>query len=400
MSVLWLLRFVPYPPRHGGNFIYSSHLIDHLAEFTPVSVLCYEDPLDDLPSRPGVSWTRLPRRAPPRWTTVLSTTRPSVAEQFRQPAFAEAMLRLAENADAVIVDHLGVAWCTEILRRHFANRSPGDRPLLLFIPHDHNKSVRPKTARQIRNPLMRAVVTWDAAKATRLEKEAVELSDGVIVLTDVDADLFRIDHPKTPYVTVPPGYDGRVVARRCIDATVPERICVLGGRGPFVKQIVLQQCLDALQRQGAPAEHVDVVGHMEDDQRAKLQARYPGLNFLGFVEDIDAYLATVRIGILPDAVGGGFKLRALTYAFNRVPMLAVKGALAGTGLRPGETYIETDALDGLVTSARALVGNFAELNRIQENAFRYCENRFDWRRCAGDLNDFIIRLRADARVAA
>ncbi len=398
MSVLWLARFVPYPPRHGGDFTYSSHLIDHLAEFTPVHVLCYEDPLDNLPSRPGVSWTRVPRRSMPRWRTVLSTDRPSVAQRFRQPAFSEAMLRLAEDADTIIVDHLGIAWCTEVLRRHFADRKAGERPSLLFIPLDHNKTVRPRTARQVRNPLMRALFIWDAAKAARLERQAVELSDGVVVLTDADADLFRIDHPTTRYVTIPPGYDGRVVERRTIDESVAERICVLGGRGAFVKQIVLQQCLDALQRQGAPAQHVDVVGHMEDDQREKLQARYPGLNFLGFVDDIEAYLATVRIGILPDAVGGGFKLRALTYAFNRVPMLAVKGALAGTGLRPGEAYIETDGLDGLVTAARTLVGNFAELNRIQEHAFRYCEDRFDWRRCAADLFTFTTNLRAEVRV--
>ncbi len=184
------------------------------------------------------------------------------------------------------------------------------------------------------------MVTWDAIKATSLEDQAVDLCDAVVVLTDVDAGLFCADHPRTPCVVVQPGYCGPVVARRWIDETVPERICVLGGRGSFQKKVVLQQFLDALRRQGTPARHVDVVGYIGEDLRAELQACHPDLRFLGFVDDIKDYLATVRIGVLPDAVGGGFKLRALTYAFNRVPMLAVKGALAGCGFTPDENYVD------------------------------------------------------------
>jgi glycosyltransferase involved in cell wall biosynthesis len=386
---------VPYPPRHGGAFNYTADLIDHLAELTELNVLCYDDPPDAARPRPGLFWTKLPRRRAPRWKSAVSS-QPNIAEQFRQPAFIEAMLQLADAADAVILDHLAMAWCAAVLAHHFAARKGRRRrPPLLFIPHDHHKSVRHQAARQVRNPLMRALVTWDAIKATRLEHQAVELCDGVVVLTDADADQFRVEHPKTRYLTVQPGYNGRVVAQRSIDAAVPERICVLGGRGSFHKQIVLRQCLDALQRQGAPAPYVDVVGHIEDDLRSALQARYPSLNFLGFVDDIEDYLATVRLGVLPDAVGGGFKLRALTYAFNRVPMLAVKGALAGSGFTAGENYIETAQLDDLVNAARAVVGNFAELNRIQDNAFRYCESRFDWRRRAADLHTFAIGLRAE-----
>ena len=118
-----------------------------------------------------------------------------------------------------------MAWCAELLSR----RRTGRRPALIFIPIDHNKSLRSFVATQVRHPLMRGLVAWDAFKAGRLEDCAIKLVDGVVVLTNRDKALFMADHPDAEYLLVQPGYTGGIVPTRRIDATVPERICVLGG---------------------------------------------------------------------------------------------------------------------------------------------------------------------------
>ncbi len=391
MSYLWLSRYVPYPPRRGGNVIYTSLLLEHLAAHAPVDVLCYREYADEFPRADNTTWHLLPWQAQPRWRSIASRL-PSVAAPYRQPSFVRRMLDLAAKADAVIIDHLGMAWCADILAR--ARSAGATRAVLLFLPHDHHKTVRREVARQIANPIKRAAVAWDAVKAGRLEDRAVTLADGVIVLTERDAALYRTDHGDTNCLLVQPGYTGGMVPSRLIDAHVPERICVLGGRGSFHKQIVLQQCLQALARHAPPAAHVDVVGHMEPAQQAELAARYPHLTFRGYVDDLEAYLATVRIGLLPDAIGGGFKLRALSYAFNRVPMVAVRGALAGMGFTAGENYVEADDLDSMVEAARSLVGDLPRLNRLADNAFRHCLGHFDWKQRAASLHGFAQSLAA------
>jgi glycosyltransferase involved in cell wall biosynthesis len=399
LSYLWLTRFAPYPPRYGGDVTYSARLMENLASCAPVEVLCYSDYPTENPRTPRLNWNLVAWRPQPRWRSVIAGL-PNVAAQYRRDAYTERMLELAGEADAVIIDHLGMGWCAEALRRAHAGRSGGARPPLIFIPIDHNKSLRTFVATQVRNPAMRALVAWDAFKASRLEDRTVELSDGVVVLTERDGGLFRADHPSKQYLLVQPGYAGGVVPARCINADTPERICVLGGRGTFHKQIVLQQCLEALGRQGAPATHLDVVGDISGSLRTELQARYPGLTFRGYIEDVDSYLATVRLGILPDAVGGGFKLRALTYAFNRVPMVAVAGALAGMGFTPGENYVEAPDLDSMVNEARAMVTDFDRLNRIQEAAFQHCQGQFDWGQRAAALHAFAQQLSRARQVAA
>jgi glycosyltransferase involved in cell wall biosynthesis len=367
---------------------YSSLLLKHLAAHGGVTVLCYRESEHEFPRAPHVTWDLLPWRPQPRWRSVLGSL-PSVAAPYRRAAYVERMLELAATAEAVVIDHLGMAWCTEILARA---RRGGAAPVLLFLPHDHHKSVRRVVARQVANPVKRAALTWDALKAGRLEDRAVAAADAVLVLTERDAQMYRADHPAVKTLLVQPGYSGAMVQTRQIDATVPRRVCVLGARASFHKHIVLQQCLEALERHEKLADEVDIVGPMEPAHQAELSARYPRLTFRGFVEDLDSYLSTVRLGVLPDAVGGGFKLRALTYALNRVPMVAVRGALAGMGFTPGESYVEADDLDGMVAAARALVDDFPRMNRLAEAAFRHCHGRFDWAQRAADLHDFARRL--------
>lgn len=399
MSVLWLTRFVPYPPRYGGDVTYTAHLLENLADIVPVDVLCYREPATSAPARPGLTWHLLPWAAQPRWRSLVAS-HPNVAAQYRRPAFIEQMLALAERADAVVLDHLGMAWCAAVLDAHFASRPGTHRPVTIFIPHDHHKSVRNQAAGQVSNPLMRQLVSLDAWKATRLEHQAMQLVDGVVVLTGRDQKLFEEDHPRAKYLVLTPGYEGEVVAQRTIDASVAERICVLGGRGSFHKQLVLRQCLAALQANRPPVEHIDVVGAMQATLQAELEARYPGLTFRGYVDDIATYLRDVRIGVMPDAIGGGFKLRALTYMFNRVPIVAVQGALEGMGFTPGVHYLEAPDMDALVTLAGQVIGDFALLNRIAAAAFDFCHERFDWKDRAAALRAFADDLAAARQPAS
>ena len=387
MSVLWLTRFVPYPPRYGGDVTYTARLLEYLADIIPVDVLCYRENPAPVPERPGLTWHLLPWTAQPRWRSLVAP-HPNVAAQYRRPAFIEQMLALAERAEAVVLDHLGMAWCASVLEAHFATRPKMRRPATIFIPLDHNKTMRKQAASQIDNPLMRQVVALDAWKAMRLEHQAMQLVDGVVVLTERDRRLFEKDHPQARYLLLTPGYEGEMVKQRDIDASVPERICVLGGRGSFHKQLVLHQCLAALQPNRPAVEHIDVVGALSPALKAKLQARYPGLTFCGYVEDIAAYLREVRVGVMPDAIGGGFKLRALTYMFNRVPIVAVQGALEGMGFTPGVHYLEALDMDSLVVLAGQVASDFALLNRISAAAFDFCRERFDWKDRAAALRAF------------
>lgn len=389
MKYLFLTRWAPYPPLVAGDVTYTRNIIEHMAEIAKVDVLACET--DGVTPRAvaNVAWHLV--KVPPRskLNSLLSPL-PNVSNRHHSPVYTRAMLELAPKADAIFVDHLAMAWCVPLLRKNL----PENGPPVIFININHEASLKRELALGIANPLMRTASLWDAMKAAKLERAANLAADGFTAITTSDLERFRREVPGKPGILFMPGYKGPKTAARTITAETPRRICILGGRGPFHKQLVLRQTLDALAARGFGSSFaIDIVGGGMEFNKAAMAERYPHFNFLGYIEDLEAYFATVRLGLIPDQFGGGFKVRALTHVFQRLPMLAVKQAFAGMTLVPDEDFIAADNLGMALDLLPGAVNDLDRLNAVQNAAFAHCADRFDWRERVRDVDGFARDLR-------
>ena len=386
MSYLWLTRWAPYPPILGGDIDYSRELLHSLADCAPVHGLVFSYPGLVPPVRDGVSWSYVDFKSPHRLASLVSPL-PNVAFRHESRAYLEAAVAAARGADAVLVDFIGMFWCVEPLIRQLGP----SRPPILVVDHNHEHNVRQQMVEAERDLIMKAALGFDTWKAGRLERQANALADGLVANTEADRQSFA-KIVKTPGVVVMPAYRGGRSPPRVIDAQTPRRICVLGGHQAHHKRMVLERTLDALQRNGTAAHcQIDIVGPGDNESLAR---RYPDFNFMGYVEDIAAYLQTVRIGLVPDEIGGGFKHRALTHAFHRTPMLAVHRALAGMGFEAGQHFVGVETVDDIAKAVPALLDDYATLNAVQTAAYAHCDTAFEWADRGRDLHAFIQTLRA------
>ncbi len=389
MTYLWLTRWAPYPPILGGDIDYSRELLHSLADCEPVHGLVFASPNLVPPARPNVSWSFVDFKIPPRLLSLLSPL-PNVAFRHNSPAYLEAAVAAAKGADAILVDFIGMFWGVEPLIRRLG---PG-RPPVLVVDHNHEHNVRLQMVEAERSPVMKAALALDTGKAGRLEHKANQLADGLVANTEAD----RLSFAKildTPGVVVMPGYRGGRSPPRVVSAETPRRICVLGGHQAHHKRMVLERMLAALQRHNIQAScQVDIVGPGDNES---LSRRYPDFNFLGYVDDVAAYLQTVRIGLVPDEIGGGFKHRALTHAFHRTPMLAVHKALAGMGFEAGKHFVGVETVDDIARAIPGLLDDFDTLNAVQTAAYAHCDTAYDWADRGRTLHDFIQQLRAPRR---
>lgn len=387
--ILWLTRWAPYPPLHGGDMIYSRDLLESLAHAAPVEALAFAREGVTPPSRDGLNWTFI-NSAPPHRALSLLSTLPNVAFRHAEPAYLEAALARARQARAVVVDFLGLF---DVGLKLIARRDAGmgrSRPPVILLQHNHEYAVRSQMTAGERAPGLKAALALDTLKARRLEYAALRACDGVIACTPADAEAFARIAPGTPSVVAMPPYRGQSAPPRIIGPETPRRILLLGSHEAHHKRMVLLHTLEALDRSGLQHDAaVDVVGPGE---KASLEARYPGFNFRGYVDDLDAYLATVRLGLIPDEIGGGFKLRALTHAFRRVPMLAVESALNGMGFTPGRDFVAATDVAEAARIAVTLLDDFDRLNAVQASAFQTCQATFDWADRGRDIAAFIDGL--------
>ncbi len=389
MDVLWVTRLIPYPPFYGGDALYSSNLIEALAAAgVQMTVVCSDQGGGQPPEIPGVTWAIVPLPRRDRLGSLLRSA-PSIVYRFSTPAIRQAVeAHLHRQWDAVVIDNLAMA---HALSPGLAARPD---PPIAYVSHNHESSLRAALARSVSTLSLRGLaLRFDARKAARVEHDLVARSELVTTTTSDDLDRFRGAWPAKKFLVLTPGYAGAKMPARRIDEQTPRRILLLGSYGWIAKQLNLERFLDSANRSlEAAGIEVDVVGPMPPDLNVRLRSKFPRITLVGPVDDAAPYLARSRVGIVAEALGGGFKLKALDYMFNRLPIAALEGSMAGLPLQAGRDFLSFSTLDALVEGVVSVVDDLPRLNALQETAYQAGEERFAWPDRGRDLREALDAL--------
>jgi hypothetical protein len=108
------------------------------------------------------------------------------------------------------------------------------------------------------------------------------------------------------------------------------------------------------------------------------EARVKATRFHGFVDDLGKFFTSRRMGLVVEETGGGFKLKTLDYIFNRVPIAAIRGSMAGLPLTEGSHYLCFETMRELANGVVAVIDDIERLNSLQQAAYEKCEGGFNW----------------------
>lgn len=389
---LWIARELPFPP-DSGDRIYTACLLRAVAEagvdltvtgFAPESS-------GDLPDDGLVHWQQV---AGSRCGALraLCSTMPHVAATHATPAYRRLVRRLARQRwDFVVIDQYGMGWALPA----FVPRdrtAPG--PLLVHVAHDHEASVCASLARNYRGSPARRLALWLNAFKTRVfERRIARKADLVTAITDEDAMRFAADAPTTPRIVLTPGYAGMTSARAAISAAVPRQVVMVGSYRWVAKQQNLRRFVaaadDAFARNGIT---LHVVGSIPEALAQELQVGTRATVIHGFVDDVAPQLASARIAIVPEEIGGGFKLKFLDYIFGRVAIATLSHAAAGLPDEIRRAMICRDDVESLVDAVVRSIDATATLDAMQAAAFSAAQVRFRWADRAATLLDTVTAL--------
>lgn len=378
-AILCLTRAFPYRPLFGGATGYSRGVIEAIATACDLTVLAATNGEQPAGSQRhnGINWILVP---PSRRVTALSLASglPNLVWREATRAYHRALDMLLDRAwDGVILDHFAA---THALAKVAAWRRGHPAGRLLYIAHEHERTARgEKYAVYGGDPVRRLAMNLDAWKIGRWESRVLRAVDIISLINGGERALFEATVPNGRYITTTPGYDGPTVERRTIDASVPRRIAVLGGYGSLHKQHILTDWLAiAAARFARVGIELDVIGDIGEPLRRTLARLYPTVRFCGFVDDLSAHLQSCRLGVVPDTVGRGVKIRLASYIFARVPMAAYKGAIDGLPIVAHRHFAEAPSLSLLADLCVRMIDDFEWLNRLQQSAFAACEHELDW----------------------
>ena len=378
IKCLWIGRHMPYPLDAGAK-VYSAKLAESLAASgasvrflgfgrgdaaPPECEVDYVPVGGDQGSQVAAMFSRLPIAA------AIDSTR----------AYADLLEeQLCAEWDAIVLDGYGTGWALPRCLA-YVRAQPVRRTVLVHVSHNHETAVWAAMAREARGSLVRRVALWQNARKVRLlERKVVANVDLVSAISDEDLAALEVSLPSEQAITLTPGYAGPIVDERFIGEWTPRRVVIVGSFHWQPKQENLArfvECADPVFR-----EHgiqLDVVGGVPSELQARLQARCQATTFHGFVEELTPLLDQARIAIVPELIGGGFKLKFLDYFFARVPVATLTAAAAGLPAPLRAAMIAASDLDELVAGIVANVDALDRLNDLQDRAFHLARSLFRW----------------------
>ena len=410
MKCLWLTRKYPRPS-NSGELIYSNGLIRSFAATgVKLTVLAHDN--DETPVGDGsessahvdedeVEW----RLGSPELGSRLGslfTRFPSDSYRLKNGGPERSLVAALKHEawDAIIIDHAAIGWALGPINEQRARGGITNDPVIVYVSHNHEAKIRREIARNSNESLPKKLALHlDAEKYARQEEELCAKADLVTAITETEVDAYRENFPSQRYISLTPGYEGVAHHRREILPEVPRRVVMSGSFEWIAKRINLERFLETAARPFAEAGiELQIVGKTGEAFRLAMIAKFPEVDFVGRVPEMEPYLLNARMGLIVEEFGGGFKLKTLEYIFHGLPLAGLHHAVEGLPLSSPEEILLTPDIPSLIAGVSATIDDFERLNYMRRRSLEICEESFRWEDRGRKLADAIQELRSVALV--
>jgi polysaccharide biosynthesis protein PslH len=392
LRCLWVARYIPHPMDAGAK-VYSAQLAESLARAGASVRLLGFGTLDAVPHDSSVEHIAVASRQRSQLAALLSPLPIAAAIDATSDYRRLLERQLLESWDAIILDGYGSGWALPYCRR-YTEQHVSPRCALVHVSHNHETVLWRDMARDAQVALPRRCVLWqNYLKVRALEQRLTRNVDLLSVITAEDAAGLGAQLPAERVVTLTPGYAGYSAPQRTIDARTPRRVLLVGS----FRWVMKQENLTRFVRAAEPVfrKHgieLDVVGDVPEELLARLQPQCQATRFHGFVDAMAPFLSNARLAVVPEVIGGGFKLKFLDYCFGRVPVVTLSAAAAGLPPELRAAMFNCADLDGMVASIVQHIDDLELLNAHQERAWSISSTLFRWRDRGVQLRQAIGQL--------
>ncbi len=297
--------------------------------------------------------------------------------------------RKEANCEVIWLDHIDSF-------QYFQSSQPGDGNCKYVLDmHNCYTSILERLALDQRSVWRKVLYRFEAGRMARLERVAVRSVDGVVAVSDLEAEHFRKLGARRVW-TAPNGVDYPAFSQLqpTVDLSSPN-IVFVGSMDwqPNIDSVeYLARTVLPLVRLELPEATLSIVGKSPTAQVLEL-GKLPGVSVTGTVPSIQPYMQRAAVQAIPMDSGGGTRLKVLESFASGVPVVSTPVGIEGVEAVHGQhAWIcdKSQMAEGIV----ALCRKPEQLDAISREARSLAHEKYDWKtiakRCFSTLEDWFV----------
>lgn len=397
MRLLWL-KSGPLHPLDTGGKLRTYNMLRELSRRHEVTFLALcppETPREILESareysakQIWVPWSETQKFSAGFFTELIGnlfSPLPYVISKYRSREMTTRLAELEGKCDAVVCDFLTPA----------VNWRPSHVPSLLF-QHNVEARIWQRIAENETRPLHRWFFRKQWQKLRRFEASSCARFDGVVTVSEEDAEAHRREYSLTNVLgAVPTGVDTEHF-RNDARSPRPRSLVFLGSMDWMANQDSVlwfsAEMWPALRAQ-FPDLTITIVGR-NPPANIRALAEQPGWTVTGTVPDVRPHLAESEILIVPLRIGGGTRIKIYEGIAAGLPVVSTSIGAEGLPLHDGEHIVLADTPAAFVEAISSLLRDDNRRNAIAVQGRDYVRANFGWSAVTDVFDNYLTAVAA------
>jgi len=260
----------------------------------------------------------------------------------------------------------------------------------IFISHNVETYLSKSVYQAYRNPIMKLIYYQDYLKTKYFEKKFLSQYDIITTICDVDKDLFSKMFSNKTIVFVPPIVEFYKDFDKNVCHSMDKKIMICGFFKWNPKIINLKKLLEAKNIHELEKRNIrlTIVGQADNALVNSINAKFKTIKMTGTVDSVAPYYEEAQVVIVPEKVGGGFKMKiAEAISFGK-PFVAIKGSITDYSILPSIHYLEGKTFEDVILLSIDLLYNEDLQSRLVDES----QDLFKKRYSKQNANEILMSL--------
>jgi glycosyltransferase involved in cell wall biosynthesis len=277
---------------------------------------------------------------------------------------------LNESYNTIIVNHQKMMFTIPSLLKF------KDNARLIYISHNVEYLLSANLVNNNRSFLKKALYWQDSVKTGWFERKWIDFFDCVTAISEHDADYFKEEYGISKVDILRPIIESNHEDYNQYSKKKINNIIIAGSFEWRPKKDNLLMFLNAnnFHELSDNGINLTIVGRADSNFVNYVNNNYNGVQMTGEVLSLLPYYQDAKIAVIPERLGGGFKLKIIEAALYKTAIFAIKGAITKCNFFKNQHFIEKDTFEGLVSEIIKVQQEPEILDDLIENAFLIAKN--------------------------